>query len=457
MKSAIILAAGKGTRMNSNLPKTMHKVCDKPMVEHIVDNLKSIDVEKIVTVVGYKHEVLRDYLKDKTEYALQEEQLGSGHAVMQVQQLKDCDGITLVANGDCPLITKETYQALYDTLQGNSMVVLTALLDDAKSYGRIITDSDEFIQRIVEHKDASAEERLVKEINVGIYAFDNKVLYENLNKLDSNNSQNEYYITDLVEILNKQGLKVKALRIADPMEASGINDRIELTEASMWLQNKINTKHQQQGVTLIDPSQTHIGVDVEIGLDTIIYPNTFLRGKTKIGENCTITSSIIDNSSVKNNTSIVYSQIVNSEIGSNVTVGPYAHIRERSIIGNNARVGNFIEIKKSTIGNDTKAAHLSYIGDSEVGQNVNFGCGIVTVNYDGANKFKTIIGDNAFIGSNVNLIAPIKVGSNAVVAAGSTITDDVEDGDLVIARSIPVVKKDKGMKYVSKKKSKEKV
>ena len=295
MKFAIILGAGKGTRMKSELPKVMHQVCHKPMVGHLVDNLKKAQVDKIITVIGYKEDLIQDYLKDSSEYAFQNPQLGTGHAVMQVESLKDLPGATIVVNGDCPLISPETFEMMFEALSDNAMVVLTAILPDGKSYGRVIVDNDLNISDIVEFRDCSLEEAQIKEINTGIYIFNNQDLFDNLSKLDQNNNQNEYYITDLVKILNKEGKKVKALRIKDPQEASGINDLKELAEANLWLQNKINQTHLDNGVTIINSDLTFISPDAIIGSDTIIYPNTYIWGKSKIGSfNEIIDSTIVD-------------------------------------------------------------------------------------------------------------------------------------------------------------------
>lgn len=450
MKSAIIMAAGKGTRMKSHLPKTMHKLCDKPMVGHIVDNLKAAGAERLVTVVGYGAEVLQEYLQDKTEYALQQPQLGTGHAVMQATQLKEEDGITLVVNGDCPLISKETFKMMYDNLKDNAMLVLTAVLPEGKQYGRVVVDENMNLSKIVEYKDCNDEELSITEINTGIYAFNNKDLFANLTKLSQNNQQQEYYITDLVAILKNQGKKVKAIRIADYQEASGINDPYELHQANRWLQQKINKQHMLNGVIIVNSDNTYISADATIGAETVIYPNTYILGKTKIGVGCTIMSSYLDNSQIGDRCHVEYGKITDSQLGNDITVGPFAHLRNNCVIEDHNRIGNFVEIKNSHFKDHTKCAHLTYIGDSEIGSRVNIGCGVVTVNYDGAHKFKTVVGDDAFIGSNVNIIAPVTVGDKAVLAAGSTITDDVEAGAMAIARSHQTTKPGYGIKYKNK-------
>jgi len=453
MKAAIIMAAGKGTRMQSKLPKTMHKILDKPMIEHLVDTLNQMGVEKVISVVGYGKEAIMDYLKDKCEYAVQEPQLGTGHAIMQVKQLESVQGYTLVINGDCPLVKEETLNLLFEEVKDSAMVVLTSLEEDPAQYGRIIRKEDNTIDRIVEYKDCSSEEVCINEINTGIYAFNNELLFEGLKKINNNNQQKEYYITDLVEIFNRDKKQVKAVIVEDREETSGINDRFELLRANKILQKRINQKWLAQGVTLLDMENTYIGSDVEIGMDTVIYPNNYIYGKTKIGsDNLILSGCYIENSTIGNENYIDNSRITDSEIHNKVRLGPYAHLRNACNIEDDNRIGNFVEMKNTSLGKDSRCAHLTYLGDTRVGSKVNFGCGVVTVNYDGKNKFETEIGDESFVGSNVNLIAPIKIGKQAVVAAGSTVYEDVEEGALAIAREKQVNKAGYGLKYLSKEK-----
>ena len=453
MKAAIIMAAGKGTRMQSKLPKTMHKILDKPMIEHLVDTLNQMGVEKVISVVGYGKEAIMDYLKDKCEYAVQEPQLGTGHAIMQVKQLESVQGYTLVINGDCPLVKEETLNLLFEEVKDSAMVVLTSLEEDPAQYGRIIRKEDNTIDRIVEYKDCSPEEICINEINTGIYAFNNELLFEGLKKINNNNQQKEYYITDLVEIFNRDKKQVKAVIVEDREETSGINDRFELLRANKILQKRINQKWLAQGVTLLDMENTYIGSDVEIGMDTVIYPNNYIYGKTKIGsDNLILSGCYIENSTIGNENYIDNSRITDSEIHNKVRLGPYAHLRNACNIEDDNRIGNFVEMKNTSLGKDSRCAHLTYLGDTRVGSKVNFGCGVVTVNYDGKNKFETEIGDESFVGSNVNLIAPIKIGKQAVVAAGSTVYEDVEEGALAIAREKQVNKAGYGLKYLSKEK-----
>jgi len=453
MKAAIIMAAGKGTRMCSEIPKTMHKVLDKPIIEHLVDTLSQMGIDKVISVVGYGKEAIMDYLKDKCEYAVQEPQLGTGHAVMQVRQLESEKGYTLVINGDCPLVREETLALLLEEAKDASMVVLTSNEEDPAQYGRVIRRADGTVEKIVEFKDCNENEVNVREINTGIYAFHNEDLFEGLKKIKNDNKQQEYYITDLVEIFNLEGKKVKAVIVKDGEETAGINDRFELLRATKTLQKRNNLKLMEQGVTLLDMESTYIGSDVTIGMDTIIYPNNYIFGKTSIGkDNVILSGCYIENSTIGNNNYIDNSRITDSVIHNEVRLGPWAHLRNGCEIEDSNRIGNFVEMKNTKVGEDSRCAHLTYLGDTTVGKRVNFGCGVVTVNYDGKDKFETIIGDNSFIGSNVNLIAPVKIGNNVVLAAGSTINEDVEDGAMAIARGRQTNKEGYGLKYLNKEK-----
>ena len=435
MKNAIILAAGKGTRMHSDSPKVLHEVCGEPMVGMIIDTLKKAGAERLVTVVGYEHERVEAALGDKCEYALQEPQLGSGHAAMQAVQLKDDNGITLVVNGDVPCIKAETYRALYEALDDADMAVLTVKLTDPAAYGRIIRDEKGNIARIVEFRDCNEEEKAVNEINTGIYAFKNPDLFAGLKELKNDNNQQEYYITDLVEIFIGKGKTVKAVVAADPEEVQGVNDNVELARANKYLRMRINEEWMRKGVTMIDPERTYIGAKVTFGRDVVLHPNIYLYGETHIGNDTTITpGSYLVNAVIGDHCLINASEITDSEVKNSCQVGPYAHLRMHTLVEDKNRIGNFVEFKNTHFGVDSRCAHLTYLGDSEVGSKVNIGCGVITVNYDGANKYHTVIKDGAFIGSNANLIAPVTIGENAVVAAGSTATKDVPDGDMAISR-----------------------
>lgn len=437
-KCSLILAAGQGKRINSNLPKVLHKVCGKEMVNHVIDTLRKTNVDDINVIIGKGAELVKTNTESRVvTYSMQEEQLGTGHAVKcAVDFLKGKKGTVAVFCGDAPLIKEDTINRMFDEhlINENSATILTSILDDATGYGRIIRSGDEVL-KIVEHKDCNEEELKVKEMNAGVYCFDIKSLLESLEKLSNSNAQGEYYLTDVIGILKEENHRVGAV-ITDYEETMGVNSRVQLSQVEAILRNRINTKHMENGITLIDPSSTYIGADVQIGKDTIIYPGNVIEGNTIIGENCILyPNSRINNSVIENNVEIQSSVILQSRIGNNTTVGPFAYIRPESVIGNDVRVGDFVEIKKSIIGDNTKVSHLTYIGDAEVGENCNFGCGTVTVNYDGKNKNKTIIGNNSFIGCNTNLISPVTVEDNTYIAAGSTITNDVKEGELAVARA----------------------
>lgn len=443
-KMAIVLAAGQGKRMKSKLYKVLHSVCGKPMVSHVLDTVRQANCERAVVVVGHGAEAVQSALGESVEYALQAEQLGTGHAVMQAKpNLGDEDGITVVICGDTPLVRPETVEAMIaeHTSRGAAATVLTAVFDDPTGYGRVLRDEQGRVLRIVEHKDCSAEEAAVREINTGTYCFDNRKLFQALELVTNRNAQGEYYLTDVIGILQRQGETVAASVTSDNAEAIGVNDRVALGEAERFMRLRINARHQLNGVTLIDPSQTYIGADVSIGADTIIYPGTVLSGRTTIGSDCEIgPSADLRDTVVGGESTIRHTVAEGAEIGDECNVGPFAYLRPGTKLGRHVKVGDFVEIKNAVIGEHSKVPHLSYVGDAIVGTNVNIGCGAITANYDGYNKSKTEIGDNAFIGSNTNLIAPVKVGSGAYIVAGSTITHDVEDNDLAIARERQVNK-----------------
>ncbi|WP_299995995.1 bifunctional UDP-N-acetylglucosamine diphosphorylase/glucosamine-1-phosphate N-acetyltransferase GlmU [uncultured Clostridium sp.] len=437
-KCALILAAGQGKRIKSDLPKVLHKVCGKEMVNHVIDTLRKGNIEDINVIVGKGADLVKENTKSRNvTYSLQEDQLGTGHAVKcAIDFLKNKKGTVAVFNGDAPLIEEETIEKLFKVHKenGNSATILTSVLDDASGYGRIIRCEDEVL-KIVEHKDCNEEELKVKEINSGMYCFEIESLVECLGNLSNNNSQGEYYLTDVIGMLKEKNEKVGAL-VINFEETLGVNSRVQLAEVEAILRKRINNKHLENGITIIDPSTTYIGIDVEIGQDTIIYPGNVIEGNSVIGKNCVLyPNSRINNSIIDDGVDIQSSVILESKIGKNTTVGPFAYIRPESIIGNDVRIGDFVEIKKSTIGNNTKVSHLTYVGDAEVGEDCNFGCGTVTVNYDGKNKYKTIIGNNSFIGCNTNLISPVTVEDNTYIAAGSTITNDVKTGELAVARA----------------------
>ena len=437
-KCALILAAGQGKRIKSNLPKVLHKVCGKEMVNHVIDNMRLSEINDVNVIVGKGADLVKAGTESrKVSYSLQEEQLGTGHAVKCAKEfLQDKDGVVAIFAGDAPLTKVETINKLINEHieKKNSATLLSAIVEDPTGYGRIIRDGDEVI-KIVEHKDCSEEELKVNEMNAAMYCFDIKELLSSLDELSNDNNQGEYYLTDVIGILKNKGKRVGAV-VTDYEDTIGVNSRAQLAEAEEILRNRINRKHLDNGVTLIDPKTTYIGVDVKIGQDTIIYPNNILEGNTEIEAGCTLLqNNRIKDSHIESGVEIQSSVILESRVGENTTVGPFAYIRPESSIGKGARIGDFVEIKKSTIGDGTKVSHLTYIGDAEVGSGCNFGCGTVVVNYDGKAKHKTKIGDNSFIGCNTNLVSPVEVEDNTYIAAGSTITNTVKEGDLAIARA----------------------
>ncbi|MEB2282344.1 bifunctional UDP-N-acetylglucosamine diphosphorylase/glucosamine-1-phosphate N-acetyltransferase GlmU [Lysinibacillus xylanilyticus] len=451
---AVILAAGQGTRMKSKLYKVLHPVCGKPMVQHVVDHIQTLDVNRIVTVVGHGAEKVKQQLGDKSEYVLQAEQLGTAHAVQQAEAILGSEeGTTLVVCGDTPLIRPETMQALFEHHQAKNAkaTILTAIAENPTGYGRILRGDNGQVEQIVEQKDASAEQQLVKEINTGTYCFDNKALFETLKLVKNDNAQGEYYLPDVIEILQKQGDVVEAFVTEDFEETLGVNDRVALSQAETLMRTRINEKHMRNGVTIINPEATYISVDALIGRDTVIQPGSMIEGTTVIGEDCIIgpNTQIVD-SRIGDRTTVHSSVVRESAVAEETAIGPYAHIRPLSDIGSHVKIGNFVEVKKSKLGNDTKVSHLSYIGDAEIGSNVNIGCGSITVNYDGKNKFQTVIEDDVFVGCNTNLVAPVKVGKGSFIAAGSTITKEVPEDALAIARA----RQENKPNYVSKLNSK---
>ncbi|WP_026582994.1 bifunctional UDP-N-acetylglucosamine diphosphorylase/glucosamine-1-phosphate N-acetyltransferase GlmU [Bacillus sp. J33] len=452
---AVILAAGQGTRMKSKLYKVLHPVCGKPMVQHVVDQVTKLNIKEIVTITGHGAEMVEDQLGSSSKYALQEEQLGTAHAVMQARELLEGkDGVTIVVCGDTPLIRHETMEALFKHHEELSAkaTILTAHAENPFGYGRVIRNDMGMVEKIVEHKDASEEERKIQEINTGTYCFDNKALFEALNKVTNDNVQGEYYLPDVIEILKNEGEVVTAYQTPDFEETLGVNDRVALSQAETFMKKRINEEHMRNGVTIIDPSNTYIGPDVKIGSDTILHPGTIVSGNTVIGSDCVIgPNTEVSDCHIGDQTVIRQSAAYDSHIGSHVNIGPFAHIRPQSDIHDEVKIGNFVEVKKSVFGKGSKASHLSYIGDAEIGKDVNLGCGSITVNYDGKNKYLTKIEDGVFIGCNSNLVAPVTIGEGAYVAAGSTITEDVPGEALSIARARQVNKENYTQKLNNKK------
>lgn len=435
----VVLAAGQGTRMKSKLFKVMHPVMGRPMVGHVVNAAIDADASEVITITGHGAEVVRDYLGEKSQYVFQEEQLGTAHAVMQAKDLLEGkEGTTLVLSGDTPLLRAETLQQLmaFHEEEEAKATILTALADDPFGYGRVIRTEDGLVSKVVEEKDASEDEKKVREINTGTYCFDNQALFQALEKVDNDNAQGEYYLPDVLEILKNDHEKVGAFQLDNMDEALGVNNRVALAEASRIMRERINEQHMTNGVSIIDPNSTYIEIDVEIAKDTVVEPNTYIKGRTTIGEDAFIgLGSVISDSQLADGVEIKQSVIEESIIGKNSDVGPNSHLRTGSVLGESVHIGNYVEVKKSTIGNLSKAGHHTYIGDAEIGVDVNVGCGVVVANYNGITKNKTIIGDNSFIGSNATLVAPVEVGANSFVAAGSTITKEVPASALGIARA----------------------
>lgn len=455
MKYAIVLAAGKGTRMKTNKNKVMHPILCKPMIGHVVDNLHQTDVEQIVVVTGHGKDDIENYLKDKVEYAHQSEQIGTGDAVAQVSQLKGKEGSTLIMFGDCALIQPDTIEEIFAAHEGHDLTILSAKPNDLRGFSRIYRNNQGEVYKIVDSREIGEEDNINNEINLGIYCVNNELLFKYLPELNNNYTKDEINIMDLISIMKENGHKIQAKRVEDYEEFLGVNDRGQLNHANDWIQSKINDKHLHNGVTIIDPMTTYIGANVTIGVDSIIYPNVHIYGESTIGEGVEIRpNSWIDNGVIGDFSIVDASHIVDSSIGSHTKLGPYAHLRAHTEVGDNVRIGNFVEFKNTKFGNNSASAHLTYLGDSEIGKYVNIGCGVVTVNYDGKSKNKTIVEDGAFIGSNSNLIAPITVGAKAVVAAGSTISKNVGKSDMVIARPDTVIKEGYGEKYLKKEESK---
>lgn len=402
---AIIMAAGKGTRMKSKDSKLIQKIYGKEIIARSVENVKKSGIDEIIAVVGYQREQVQNVLKDKVIYAIQEEQLGTGHAVMQAAKiLQGKKGKVLILNGDHPIMRPETLKNIVETSieREESATILTMVHPEMIPYGKIIHDNEGKVKEIIEHKDCNEEQAKIKEVNLGMYCFDIQELLEALKLLKNDNVQKEYYLTDVIKIMYDKGLKTGSIVVSDNAEVLGVNDRMDLQVLTKALQLRINTEHMRNGVTIEDINTTYIYDDVEIGRDTVIHPNTTIKSDVKIGEDCEI--------------------------------GPNAYIREGCRISDEVKIGSFVELKKVEVGKGSKIPHLSYMGDCKIGENTNIGCGTITCNYDGTNKNETIIGNHCFIGSNSNFIAPVEIGDHSFIAAGSTITDDVPEGSLAIAR-----------------------
>ena len=450
MKSlaSIVLAAGKGTRMKSDLIKVLHPVAGLPMIAWTVAAARETGSDPIVLVIGHQANAVQGTFRGAPDIrcAMQEEQLGTGHAVASaLDALSGFRGTVLILCGDTPLLGSETLKSLLAFHQGNqaAITVLTAVMDDPYGYGRVVRDDSGRVTRIVEQKDAGPEEQEIREINSGIYCMDSDFLFGNIRGIGNNNAQGEYYLTDLLSIAVSKGLTCLALPTADAEEIMGINDRVQLAEAGRILRRRINREHMLNGVTIIDPDQTYIDHGVTIGADTVIHPGCRIGGGSTIGIGCEIENNVsIFGCRIGSDCHIKAASVLeDSELCEDVSIGPMAHLRPGTMLGKKVKIGNFVETKKIVMGEGSKASHLTYLGDAEIGRNVNIGCGTITCNYDGVNKHRTVIADDVFIGSDVQLVAPVKVGRNSLVAAGTTVTIDVPPDSLALSR-VPQVNKD---------------
>jgi bifunctional UDP-N-acetylglucosamine pyrophosphorylase/glucosamine-1-phosphate N-acetyltransferase len=441
--TAIILAAGQGTRMKSSKPKVLHQILGRPMIAYLLDTLKAVGINDILVVVGYQAEAVQAALEDyDLRFVVQEPQLGTGHAVqVAMPAVAEGTGTVMVMCGDAPLISKESVMALQqqhaDT--GAAVTIQTIELDDGAHYGRVVRDAAGSVEAVLQAKDSKHRPEIlaIREINSGAYCFEAAFLREGLNKIPQSPVTGEIYLTDLIHIAREQKKGVEALVDPDTEALLGINSRLELAAATRLMQRRINDKHMSEGVTLIDPETTYIESTVTIGRDTIIYPNVYLQGSTAIGEDCIIESTVkIVDSVLENGVHIKMGCVLTqSRLGPGADMGPFAHLRPGADLRQGVHVGNFVEVKKSVLHEGVKAGHLTYLGDADVGAGTNVGAGTITCNYDGVHKHRTVIGEKAFIGSNTALVAPVTVGAEAYVGAGSTITEEVPPGKLGIGRA----------------------
>src|SRR5665648_167269 len=439
---AVIMAAGKGTRMKSKLPKVMHSLAGKALIEHVLDTVTQVGIERPLVIVGHGRVEIETRISERAEIVVQTEQLGTGHAVMQALPYLDGAHTVLVLSGDQPLLKTETLRALIELheIQGVSATVLTANMDHPFGYGRVIKNG-EFVVKIAEEKDATFEQRQIQEINTGTYCFKGSALKKALAQITTQNAQGEYYLTEVFDILLQLGEKVLAYRTLDSDEALGINSRAQLAEAEAILRNRILNHWMSEGVTIVDPASTFIDVDVELSQDVTILPFTRLMGKSRIEEDAVIgPQTSLENCTVGCASEVTYTVAKDVVIGARCHIGPFAYLRPGTKLEAEVKVGDFVEIKNSWIGKGSKVPHLSYIGDTHIGKSTNIGAGTITCNYDGVNKHLTKIGDYAFIGSNTNLVAPVEVGDYAVTGAGSTITKNVPAEALAVERGPQVIK-----------------
>ncbi|MGI6361810.1 MAG: bifunctional UDP-N-acetylglucosamine diphosphorylase/glucosamine-1-phosphate N-acetyltransferase GlmU [Bacillota bacterium] len=437
--SAIILAAGKGTRMKSTLPKVLHQANGKAMISYITEAAIQSGVQEIVLVVGHEAEKVRGVLGEEFSYAMQTPQLGTGHALQCALPAisSDCQAV-LVLCGDTPLLKETTIIELLAAFSGcdSACTILSTVRKDPAGYGRIIRDHEGQVVKIVEERDASEQEKAIQEVNTAIYCFSYPLLLSVINELKNDNKQQEYYLTDVIGLLTQKGHTVDTFVLEDQDEVMGVNDRVQLSYATDVLRRRKNQQLMLDGVSLVDADHTYIEPDVQIGSDTIIEPNTFIRGKTVIGSGCRIGPNCdISDSQIGDDCQIIQSMMIGCCVADKCIIGPFSYMRPGTTLAEGVKIGGFVETKKAQIGKGSKVPHLSYMGDAEIGEGVNIGCGTITCNYDGYGKYKTIIEDGAFIGSNTNLIAPITIGRNATVAAGSSIGTDVPEEALAIERA----------------------
>ncbi len=437
----IILAAGQGTRMKSRVVKVLHRAAGRPLIDYVVDLAAAISARPPVMVVGHQREAVQRHVGDRARYAVQEQQLGTGHAVVQAVSVLGKDTARrriLILSGDVPLTSPETIQRLIEEHERaqNALTLLTMKLDDPAQYGRIVRDASGAVTKIVEAKDAGDAERNIREVNAGIYLFDGAQLAEKLPRLSANNAQGEYYLTDLIGMLRNSGQRVGALVVHDPIEVLGVNSRAELATVEAEIQRRVIERLMRDGVTFRNPSTVVIDSTVSIGADSVVYPFVTLEGTTRIGNGCVIGPGVhLQNVTVGNDVHLKSGTVAEEAvIEDEATVGPYAHLRPGTQLGRHVKVGNFVETKNARFGEGAKASHLSYLGDAEIGADVNIGAGTITCNYDGVDKHKTILEDGVFIGSDTQLVAPVRVGRGAYIGAGSTITEDVPPDALALSR-----------------------
>ncbi|ECF7063866.1 bifunctional UDP-N-acetylglucosamine diphosphorylase/glucosamine-1-phosphate N-acetyltransferase GlmU [Acinetobacter sp. 51m] len=435
--TVIILAAGKGTRMRSSLPKVLQPLAGRPLLGHVMETAKKLNADNIITIYGHGGDrVQTAFAQQDIKWVEQAEQLGTGHAVQMTLPVLPQDGVSLILSGDVPCINPVTLQKLLDATAATGIGLVTLTLPDANGYGRIVREQGQ-IQAIIEHKDASEEQRQIKEINTGIYAVSNAKLHQWLPSLSNDNSQGEYYLTDIVAMALADGMQVASVEPEQAFEVEGVNDRVQLAALERQFQVYQAKQLMQQGVHLIDPSRFDLRGNLTVGQDVRIDINVIIEGDCELGDNVEIGAGcIIKNTKIAAGTKVQpYSILDSAIVGEDTQIGPFARLRPGAQLANEVHIGNFVEVKNTTIGLGSKANHFTYLGDAEIGAGSNIGAGTITCNYDGANKFKTIIGDQAFIGSNSSLVAPVKIGNGATVGAGSTITRDVEDNSLAVERS----------------------